>query len=368
MRPETLTIWLIAVVGLTTVSIGVAAADTFSDDDGSPHEADIEAIAAQGITRGCNPPDNDHFCPSEPITRAQMAAFLNRALGLSAPESDRFIDDNGSIFESDIEALAASGITRGCNPPDKDRFCPDAYVTRGQMAAFLVRAMGYGEAGDEDHFIDDDDSVFEGDIDRLQAAGVTAGCNPPANDRFCPHTEVSREQMASFLARALGLSPKLCVGTLGAVTLEGDLAVPAGASCHLNGTTIVTGNLIVGLGSILTATDVSTDGSIRAQGQSSVTVRESFIGADVRVSDGGSVELDSNLIDAGVLVESNDGSVIITGNSVIEDIVVRSNTGGVVITGNGIDGSLICEDNDPPPSGGDNTVLFGSKEGQCSGL
>ncbi|MFP3915767.1 MAG: hypothetical protein ACLFWM_12890, partial [Actinomycetota bacterium] len=45
-----------------------------------------------------------------------------------------------------------------------------------------------------------------GDVARLAAAGITRGCNPPANDRFCPNEVVSRAQMASFLARALGLS------------------------------------------------------------------------------------------------------------------------------------------------------------------
>src|SRR5690606_1831895 len=32
-------------------------------------------------------------------------------------------------------------ISRGCNPPRNDRFCPDDYVTRRQMAAFLHRAL-----------------------------------------------------------------------------------------------------------------------------------------------------------------------------------------------------------------------------------
>ena len=40
----------------------------------------------------------------------------------------------------DTPKLANAGVTRGCNPPRNDRFCPDDYVTRGQMAAFLVRA------------------------------------------------------------------------------------------------------------------------------------------------------------------------------------------------------------------------------------
>jgi hypothetical protein len=71
-----------------------------------------------------------------------MAAFLVRALGLSSGGgSNRFIDDNGSVFETDINKIAAAGITKGCNPPSNTRFCPDDLVTRGQMAAFLRRAF-----------------------------------------------------------------------------------------------------------------------------------------------------------------------------------------------------------------------------------
>jgi hypothetical protein len=115
-----------------------------------------------------------------------------------------FIDDDGNIFEADIEWLAAQGITKGCNPPVNDKFCPNENVTRGQMAAFLVRALGYTDNGGGDLFIDDDLSIFENDIDKLGTAGVTKGCNPPVNDRFCPNENVTRGQMAAFLRRALG--------------------------------------------------------------------------------------------------------------------------------------------------------------------
>jgi hypothetical protein len=71
------------------------------------------------------------------------------------------------------------------------------------MAAFLVRALGYTDDGGGDLFVDDDDSSFEGDIDRLGTAGVTRGCNPPANTRFCPDDFVTRGQMAAFLFRVL---------------------------------------------------------------------------------------------------------------------------------------------------------------------
>jgi len=179
---------------------------SFIDDDWSPFESDIEWIAERGITKGCNPPVNDRFCPEDHVARGEMAAFLVRALGLSDDGGgNRFVDDDASIFELDIDRLATAGVTRGCNPPTNDRFCPDALMTRGQMAAMLVRAFGYHDDGGGDRFVDDDGSEFAGDIDRLAAAGVTKGCNPPANDRFCPSDRVTREQMAAFLHRSLDI-------------------------------------------------------------------------------------------------------------------------------------------------------------------
>jgi hypothetical protein len=62
--------------------------------------------------------------------------------------SDTFNDDDGSIFEADIEWLAGAGVTSGCNPPDNTSFCPDAGVTRGQMAAFMRRFAQYLGAED----------------------------------------------------------------------------------------------------------------------------------------------------------------------------------------------------------------------------
>ncbi|MEA3511447.1 MAG: hypothetical protein U9R51_08440 [Actinomycetota bacterium] len=177
---------------------------SFWDDERSVFTTDIEWMAAEGITKGCNPPVNDKYCPDGLVTRGQMAAFLVRALGLTERSIGVFTDDDGSVFEADIEKLATAGITKGCNPPINDQFCPDSKVSRGQMAAFLVRALGYTDNGGGNVFVDDDDSIFEADIDRLGTAGVTKGCNPPVNDRYCPEAYVTRGQMAAFLHRALG--------------------------------------------------------------------------------------------------------------------------------------------------------------------
>ncbi len=196
---------MLTALGLFVPTVATAAG-TFVDDDGNTHEANIELIAAEGITKGCNPPTNDRYCPDDYVTRGQMAAFLVRALGLKVePPTDVFSDDDGHTFERDIQKLYFAGITKGCNPPTNDRYCPDDYVTRGQMAAFLVRAFGYTDNGGGNLFVDDDGSTFEDDIDKLGTAGVTKGCNPPTNDRYCPDDYVTRAQMASFLVRALGL-------------------------------------------------------------------------------------------------------------------------------------------------------------------
>ncbi|MEA2000782.1 MAG: cutinase family protein [Actinomycetota bacterium] len=185
------------------VQTGEACA-TFTDIENSVFLADIEWMAAEGITKGCNPPANDKYCPDDAVSRGQMAAFLVRALGLTDRLDDPFTDDDDSIFEADIEKLAAAGITSGCNPPMNDEFCPKAKVTRGQMAAFLGRALGYTDDGGGNYFTDTAGSVFKTDIDRLATAGVTKGCNPPANTKYCPNNDVTRGQMAAFLHRALG--------------------------------------------------------------------------------------------------------------------------------------------------------------------
>ena len=177
---------------------------TFIDVDGSTFIKEIDWLAAEDVTRGCNPPVNDRFCPDDPVTRSQMAAFVVRALGLT-PNTHPGFDDvpSSHTFYHDIGKLATEGITRGCNPPVNDRYCPDDPVTRGQMAAFVVRALSL-TANTHPGFDDVPTShTFHSDIGKLATVGITRGCNPPVNDRFCPGDPVTRGQMAAFLYRAL---------------------------------------------------------------------------------------------------------------------------------------------------------------------
>ena len=197
---------MMATPALSQETIELPPGGTFFDDDNIAEEGHIEAIRAAGITYGCNPPLNNLFCPQRALTRGEMASIFVRALNLPAASESSFIDVAESVHVNTITALAAAGVTKGCDPPANTEFCPDRAVTRGEMAAFIVRAFDLEDGADIDHFTDDDGSVFEADINRLATAGVTSGCG---GDAYCPHTRLTRAGMAVLMARALGLTPNV---------------------------------------------------------------------------------------------------------------------------------------------------------------
>jgi hypothetical protein len=103
--------------------------------NGDVHAGSVNATANAGITSGCRA---DRYCPDRTVTRAQMATLLVNALGLSPRSGSRFRDvPADSLHARNIEALAHAGITSGCA---RDRFCPDDPVSRAEMATFLQRA------------------------------------------------------------------------------------------------------------------------------------------------------------------------------------------------------------------------------------
>ena len=146
------------------------------------------------------------FCPGDRIDRKTMAVWMVRVLDGRDPQpvtESRFDDVEPSSFHARfIERFAELGITSGCG--DGSEFCPDAFVTRLQVAAFLAKAYGLAE-GPDPGFVDVPAGVWYADpVARLASSGITSGCGsgPP---RFCPGSRVTRAQMATFLYRAQNL-------------------------------------------------------------------------------------------------------------------------------------------------------------------
>jgi hypothetical protein len=201
-RPIVAFLAAVLLLPLLSTAGAAAASPPFRDIGGHPFANDIVWLWQSEITGGCGAAA---FCPDAPVTREQMASFLTRALHLPATGADFFTDDERSAHEDSINRLAASGITGGCAA---GRFCPRSTVTREQMASFLARAFEL-KAGTIDYFNDDDRSAHQTDIHRLAASGITGGCG---DARFCPRSNVTRGQMAAFLHRAMAgtAAPAAC--------------------------------------------------------------------------------------------------------------------------------------------------------------
>lgn len=168
--------------------------------------AHISMIRDRSITLGCSPTE---FCPGQATSRGQMAAFIIRALLggdiFPYPAAPFFTDVHvNHPFFPHIQKLRELGITTGCSA---SLYCPDDIVTRGQMAAFLVRAR-FGLAGNQAFpfnatpFFDDVPAShpFFAYIQEMRELGITSGCSPSS---YCPDSPNLREQMAAFLVRGL---------------------------------------------------------------------------------------------------------------------------------------------------------------------
>ena len=169
----------------------------------------IEAFHNAGITAGCSVSPR-RYCPDNPVTRGEMAVFLERAMGNLSPNPDpsnMFTDvQAGDPFKPFIEQLYNDRITGGCNLSPL-QYCPRSYVTRGQMAVFIERAMGnFSPAPDPTGMFTD---VLPGDpfrpfIEELYNDRITGGCHLSPL-MYCPQSYVTRGQMAVFMVKAFGI-------------------------------------------------------------------------------------------------------------------------------------------------------------------
>ena len=108
--------------------------------------AHAERLAELGVMSGCSV-EPARFCPQAPVTRAQMATLLARAFNLESDTPAGFVDvDPQSAHAASIDAIAAAGIAGSCGA-GPDRYCPDDFVTRGQAATFIATARDHASGG-----------------------------------------------------------------------------------------------------------------------------------------------------------------------------------------------------------------------------
>ena len=179
-------------------------ADAYSDvSESSFAYDDSRCLRELGISD-----DDENYRPSEDMTRSEMAAFMANAYaaltGMEAPVEEHMFEDVADDPNADdIARISPNGlmITEGTSDTT---YSPDAPVVRGHMALFLTRlysaATGSDAPAGDTPFTDigDRPAAEQAAIGALFALKVTKGTS---DTTYSPHSNVTREQMASFVAR-----------------------------------------------------------------------------------------------------------------------------------------------------------------------
>ena len=118
----------------------------FNDTAGSVFRNAIDQLAARGITQGCNPPANTRFCPNDPVTRGEMAVFLAARLRAPGCVAIRLLQRRQrNVLPGRGQQPLRSWLDRRLR--QSGRYCGNDPIDRGEMAAFLARALQ--AAGDQ---------------------------------------------------------------------------------------------------------------------------------------------------------------------------------------------------------------------------
>jgi hypothetical protein len=176
----------------------------------SAFHADIERLFRVHDTAGCGA---GNFCPNALLSRAQMSVFVVRGNATDAvapPCSQTIFADvpcPGGRYVNWVNYLAGMGITAGCGGGN---FCPDASVTRAQLAVLLLKRThdpSWTPPACASTVFSDvpcPGGTYVDWVNEFAAEGLTSGCG---GGLFCPGAPVSRQQMASFLVRTFWPSP-----------------------------------------------------------------------------------------------------------------------------------------------------------------
>ncbi len=179
--------------------------DVSSANESAAFITAIDDMLSKGISAGCQASPLE-YCPSQDVTRGQMAVFIIRSIygssNFTYSPTPYFTDATPSSvggFFPFIQKMRELGITSGCTTTT---YCPNDNVTRGQMAVFIILAR-YGSLEFDypatPYFSDVTTASVGGFfkyIQRMKQDNITSGCTPTT---YCPDQNVTRDQMAVFL-------------------------------------------------------------------------------------------------------------------------------------------------------------------------
>jgi uncharacterized repeat protein (TIGR03803 family) len=191
----------------TCVGSATLALQTDFNDvpSGDPFYSYVCRIGRNGITAGCG---GGSYCRDDAVLRSQMAVFLLKAMHGSSfvpPTCTGIFSDVPcpSQFADWTEELFHEGITGGCGGGN---YCPSSPVTRAQMAVFLLKAehgSAYLPPSCTGTFLDVPcPGTFTNWIEQLALEQITSGCG---NGNYCPANPQTRGQMAVFLTKTFNL-------------------------------------------------------------------------------------------------------------------------------------------------------------------
>jgi sugar lactone lactonase YvrE len=197
---------------------GSPSAPIFNDVASSdPYFDYVSLMSNYGITVGCqtSPP---LYCPSQPVTRAEMAVFIVRGVNLATgasltyPTTAYFQDvPSSGVPDSEyfpyVQRLAQLAITVGCQTSPVALFCPDESIPQAQMAVFVIRAWMLSNNittltyPTTPYFTDvpATDEYFPY-IQKMAQLVFWMGCG---GGQYCENSAVTRDQMAPMITRGM---------------------------------------------------------------------------------------------------------------------------------------------------------------------
>jgi hypothetical protein len=195
-------VWVVSGGQATSaLPVNVIRAPTFVDVPVTHYAVNfVETFYAGGFTAGCSAQPM-LFCPETAVTRGQMAVFLMRAVDM-APDPNGtplFNDIQGHYARAFIQRAAQLGLVAGCGGAS---FCPDAPLRRGEMAVWMLKALGLQPNAAGAQVFNDVSPASHpyeyGYVQVFARLGITAGCSasPPL---YCPDSLVTRAQVAVFI-------------------------------------------------------------------------------------------------------------------------------------------------------------------------